>query len=288
MQLLRNVILPATKHASCSTILDAEYLAEAGFRKIILTGRVVETQSLLRLRWVAEQTQVMAVIDHFRHAELLSQSVSPSAREIQILIEVDTGQRSSGVQPGADASSLAAAAARLPGLKVIGVFASAMDSGNVRKTGARAEGLAAAVTIAEHGRRSLKSGPAVFSETVVAVSAVSELSIAGPRVNALIVSPFSGINDPMQAPGQESCISLLATVVSRPSLECCVINAGEWSFGDASGVRVEAPAGASILQSMPETCTLRLSGEASDLRIGDTVRLCSHNPEYLLHRSLHG
>ncbi len=288
MHLLRDVILPATKLASCSTIMDAEYLAEAGFHKITLTGRVVDTQSLQQLRWVAQRTQIVAVIDHFRHAELLSQSVSPSASEIQILVEVDTGQRSSGVQPGADAALLAAAAARLPGLKVVGVFASAMDVPKVRETGAPAQHLAAAVRIATHGWQSIHHGAADFFETVVAVSAVSESSIADTRFNSLIVSPFSGCNDQMQNLGQQSSICLVSTVISRPSLEYCVINAGEWSFGDASGLRVEAPAGASILHVMPETCTLLLSGEANDLRIGDTVRLRSHNPEYLLHRSLRG
>ena len=82
----------------------------------------------------------------------------------------------------------------------------------------------------------------------------------------------------------QPCVSLIATVISRPTLEWCVIDAGTNTLGDMSDVRIYAPSGAAILSSTTETSTLKISGEASDLRIGDTVRLAVRNPERLLNR----
>ena len=284
MCLLRDVVLPTTKMASCWTVGDAAYLAEAGFDQIILIGRVVDTDALRRLQCIAERTQILAVIDHFRHAELMSQSAQQSGREIQVLVEVDVGWQSTGVRPGPDASLLATAASRLPGLKVIGVFASATDCRTEREPGDSDKDLASIVTIADHALRSICDVAGECREMVVSVTSVSRRSLPDTRINCLIVSPFIDFDDDSHDSVRQSCVCLIATVVSRPTLECCVIDAGRIAFGDASAPRVEAPSGASILHSTPETSTLQLSGEASDLRIGDTVRLVMRNPERLLNR----
>ena len=284
MSLLRDIVLPTTGIASCSTVIDAEYLAEAGFDKIILTGRVVDNDALRRLQCVAERSRILAVIDHFRHAELLSQSAQQFGREIHVLLEVDVGRQSTGVRPGPDTSLLATAASRLPGLKVIGVYASAADCCAEREPGDQDEVLASIVTIADHALRSICDVAGAGRESVVSVTSVSRQLLKKTRINCLVVSPFVDFADETHDRVRQSCVCLIASVISRPTLECCVIDAGRIAFGDASVLCVEAPSGASILHSTPATSTLRLSGEASDLRIGDTVRLVMRNPERLLNQ----
>jgi len=284
--LLRDLILPVTKHGSCSRVHDAEHLADAGFEQIILTGRVVDSESLGRLRRIAERTQLIAVIDHFRHAELLSQSAVQSGCEIQVLIEVDTGRQSTGVRPGPDASLLATAAAQLPSLKVVGVFASAHDPCAEYEHG-EGDGeteLAAIVTIAEHALRSIRNVSAAYRETVISISSLPRPLLQDARINCLVVSPFVDFADDIPLAAHPPCVSLIATVISRPTLEWCVIDAGRNAFGDMSGVRIHAPTGATILNSTSETTTLQISGEACDLRIGDSVRMTVANPERLLNR----
>lgn len=284
MNLLQEVILPATQVAACSTIPDAEYLAEAGFHRIILVGRALDIESLQRLRCVAERVQVVAVIDHFRHAELLSQCVLHAACEIQILIEIDVGRQSTGVQPGADAALLASAASQLPGLKVIGVFASDVDICQGQGFVSAADAPAAIVRIADHASRSISNGLG-GSEIVIAVSSAREWSMAeDSRINCLVISPFCGTEIDPRSTGKQPVVCVVATVISRPSLEYCVIDAGESALGSAAGLHICSPSGASILQVMSDTCTLRLTGDSCDLRIGDTVRLTVHKPVHLLHR----
>jgi D-serine deaminase-like pyridoxal phosphate-dependent protein len=282
--LLRDLVLPVTKYASCYRIDDAEHLADAGFEKMILTGRVVDSESLRRLQRIAVRTQVIVVIDHFRHAELLSPWAVQSGCEIQVLIEVDTGRQSIGVRPGPDASLLATAATQLPGLKVIGIFALAHDPHAEHEHGDVDAELTATITIAEHALRSIRGVSAACRETVISVSTLRRPSMQDARISCLVMSPFVdfAVETPLAA--HQPCVSLIATVISRPTLERCVINAGTNAFGNMSDVRIHAPTGATILNSTSETSTLQISGEACDLRIGDPVRMTVGNPERLLNR----
>ena len=283
--LLRGLILPVTKHASCNRIHDSEHLADAGFEQIILTGRVVDTESLERLRRIAARTQMIAVIDHFRHAEILSHCAVQSGCGIQTLIEVDIGRQSTGVRPGPDASLLATATSHLPGLKVIGVFASVHDRHAEYEHGDVDAELAAMVTIAEHALRSIRDIAAECREIVVSVPSARRPSMQDARIDCLIVSPFLDFADDTPLATHPPCVSVVATVISRPTLEWCVIDAGTNALGDMSNARIHAPSGATIHHSSPETSTLVISGEACDLRIGDQVQLTMRNPERLLNRT---
>jgi len=291
VDLLREVVLAVTEFASCRTIVHAEYLAVAGFSKIIITGRLIDAESLQRLRAVAERTQITAVIDHFRHAELLSQCVqscsNPADVMIRVLIEVDLGRQSTGVCPGPDAARLASAAERLPGLHVVGVFASGHDCRDDIKPGDHNAGdhnadSSEIVTIAEHGLRSIREVILECSEIVVLMSSADDAAWSDSRVTSLMTSPFMVINKEAGDQARSPSVLLISTVISRPTLEWCVIDAGRNSFVDSSDADVYTPAGATILRATDDTSALQLSGEAIDLRIGDTVQLSLRRPERFL------
>ena len=284
IRILREFILPFTKLASCNRIHDAEHLAEAGFEQIILTGRVVDSESLGRLRRIAVRTQMIVVIDHFRHAELLSQCAVQCGCEIQTLIEVETGRHSAGVRPGPDASLLATATSLLAGLKVRGVFASANVRPAEYKHGDMDAEWAGIVAIAGHALRSIRDVAPECRETVISVSSLRNPSMQDTQINCLVASPFVDFAVDTRLAAHRPCVSLIATVISRPTLEWCVIDAGTNAFGDMSDIRIHAPTGASILNSTPESSTLQISGEACDLRIGDPVRLIVGDAERLLNR----
>lgn len=284
--LIREAVLSITKLASCRTIAHAEFLSAAGFQKIMLTGRVIDVDSLQRLRALAERAEITAVIDHFRHAELLSQCVqsseNPGGAQIRVLIEVDLGQQSAGVCPGPDAARLASAVARLPGLSVVGVFASCSDGWDDVNFDENTADSSANVTITEHALRSIREVTSECCEIVVLVSSAEDAAWSDSRVTTLIASPFITISYEADDPVRSPCVLLTSMVVSRPTLEWCIIDVGRVVLADASEIYVHAPTGAAILRSTDDTSTLQLSGESIDLRIGDIVQLGSRFPERFL------
>ncbi|MDA1229558.1 MAG: alanine racemase [Planctomycetota bacterium] len=283
-KLIRDVVLPATKSAACSSVSNVEFLANAGFETIIMTGRVIDAEALRRLHAVAERTQIVAVIDHFRHAELLSQCRNQSGCEIYVLIEVDLGRQSTGVRPGPDATLLATAASQLPGLKVVGIFAAANYCCETFETKELETKISAAVTLAEYALRSIHVIGSDCREIVVSVATTNRRVLQHALGTCLIVSPFIECIEEPNSDVVQPAVSLFATVISRPALEWCVIDAGKIALGDASNIRVHLPTGARILHSTHETSTLKLGGESCDLRIGDFVQLTPQNPESLLNR----
>ncbi len=112
---------------TCDTVADA-----FGLREISGTTRIPE---LLITQFVAtpavahevvalgRHTDVLATIDHFCHAELLSRAAVQSGIPIRVLIEVDVGRHQTGVRPGQDTCRLALAAAQLPGIRLAGLLA---------------------------------------------------------------------------------------------------------------------------------------------------------------------
>jgi hypothetical protein len=63
-----------------------------------------------------------------------------------------------------------------------------------------------------------------------------------------------------------------ATVVSRPALERCVIDVGTFDFGSgATGLRIERPAGATVIAVHEDIAVLGLAGASRDLTIGSEV-----------------
>ena len=181
---------------------------------------------------------------------------------------------------------LASATSLLPGLRVIGVFASAMHCDPEHDAGETDEGITSIVTIATHALRSIRDVTAECREVVVAVSPTRRPSMPDARINCLVESPFIDLTAHSQNAVHQPCVSVVATVISRPTLEWCIINAGTNALGDVSDVYVYAPSGATIHHSTSETSTLLVSGAACDLRIGDLVRLGVRNPERLLNQFL--
>jgi hypothetical protein len=63
----------------------------------------------------------------------------------------------------------------------------------------------------------------------------------------------------------------VSQVISRPSLEWCVIDIGTGLIEQAFHTQVSHPAGVQLLKTHRDISSLQLSGESLDLRIGDEM-----------------
>ena len=284
-EILSDIILPMTDHASCGRIEDAEVLVECGFRHLLLTRPVVDPEALSGLSILLHRAEFSVTIDHFRQAELLSHAATQAGRTIGVMIDVDLGRQTTGVRPGPDASRLAVAASTLPGIRVAGVFAD--DRGTAMR--AHAEQLQAfedMITVAQHCRRTMANDGVHCEETATGRHCDFAVSCQHEKVTVVLCDPF-GNTWSDEIIGHESdnrlspAVSIISRVISRPAFEWCVINAGTQIFGSSGNVAVLQPRGAHILTAVKDVATLSLSDFALDLRIGDTVQLAARHPHEL-------
>lgn len=275
------------KGASCRTIDDAEALHNAGFKRVLISRPIVHAEALDQLSQLARTCELICVADHFRHAELLSNALRVRHASAELLIEVQAGPERTGVRPGPDSTRLATAAAQLPGLRVAGVY---IDDSLYNPVGLKTSdtvvestAMSDIRTVAAHCRRMIETSGIACPELVTGRRQLS--SIFEPDgITISLFNPLdawtSQVNGDSSNPtpcatateAEQPAASVISRVVSRPTLETCVIDFDSPSWG-LTAPTIVSPKGASFIRRCEDTCTLQLSGSSLDLRIGDTVEV---------------
>ena len=268
-----SLISKVTSQASVRSVDEATTLSAAGFRSILLTRPVVDADSLRTLSALTQDCNVCATIDHFRHAELLSQAMVTEDRTISVLLDVDAGHSLTGVRPGPDSVRLATAVARLPGLHLAGVIVDESTFAKTLPLSDQESSLADAVAVAKHCQRMIEASGLTCGELAAGFDHFAA-ALTDPDVTRVLTSPFKTDGTVTHQSGldkQRPALSLVGRVISRPSLEWCVIDIGTALIEQAFHTHVSHPAGVQLLKTHRDISSLQLSGESLDLRIGNEI-----------------
>ncbi len=109
------------KH-KCATIAEAEMAARAGATDVLLAYPVVgpNLDRLARLVETYPETTFRATVDHARSAQLLSEAMAESGRNLATLVDLDVGMGRTGIDPNG-AVGLASLVDRLANLTFDGL-----------------------------------------------------------------------------------------------------------------------------------------------------------------------
>ena len=260
-----------TPYASCVTVEDARQLAEAGFQSIIITRPVVDSEALKILARMTPQHEMTVVVDHFRQAELLSHALTEMGSVAQVLLDVDIGRQTTGVRPGPDSVNLAAAISQLPRVCLRGIFLDDRCNSTSMESPSPALSFAESLAVACHCQRMIESTSCNCREIVTAFDAPADAFNAKDTA-VVMSSPMRCPTSPKNSP-EDSSVDLACRVLSRPSLEWCVVDAPHRVSSTWNLQTVSKPRGATLLHACGDVSTLVLSGESRDLRIGDEISL---------------
>jgi D-serine deaminase-like pyridoxal phosphate-dependent protein len=214
---------------TCAKIGEAEVMVEAGVEDVLLAYPTVGEIKIKRLISLMERARIIVALDSHEAAEALSDAMSAEDRIIDVYVEVDTGQNRAGALAGKDAVRLALDFARMPGLRLVGVMSHeghantqppetieevALDAGHKLVETAdqiRAQGVDISVV-------SVGSTPAAsYTPTVPGVTEMRP----GTYVFKDTMAFRYGIYGPDRCAAR-----ILATVVSHPAPDRCVVDAG--------------------------------------------------------------
>lgn len=225
---------------------EAEVMADAGITDMLLTFNVVGAHKLERLAALARRTAIKVVADNEAVLEGLAHAAARSGRDIEVLVECDTGAARNGVQSPASAIGLAQAIDQTPGLCFAGLM-------TLPRNGAR-QAMADFLEAAREGlgRSGLPCGITSTGGTPDMWKDDGLAGISEYRAGTYIY------NDRMQlaagsATPQDCALSVLATVVSVPTGSRAMTDAGSKALtsdlvglegygevGQLSGARVYA------------------------------------------------
>jgi D-serine deaminase-like pyridoxal phosphate-dependent protein len=105
----------------CAKLNEAEVLADADIRDILIANQVVGAAKMERLARLAKRVQLRVCVDHEDNIDQLSRAMQGAGATLGVLIEVDIGMARCGVLPGEPAVALARHIQRSPGLRFDGL-----------------------------------------------------------------------------------------------------------------------------------------------------------------------
>ena len=151
---VKGIKVPAIAHmalaagaigVTCAKLGEAEVMAAAGIRDILIASQIVGPSKVARLCGLQRHASVKVLVDDAAHVEILGASARAAGVRIPILIEVDIGMRRAGVEPLDPALRLARQIAEVPSLQLVGVAGWEAQATSIEDQDEKAETIASAV-----------------------------------------------------------------------------------------------------------------------------------------------
>lgn len=108
----------------CATLREAELLLENGVDELIFAYPLIHPKKIHRFLSLKKQysdVSVKAIVSTPEHLEGLSSAVRREGMDLDVYVDLDTGMRRTGVQPGKEAADFYIKAAASKGINVLGI-----------------------------------------------------------------------------------------------------------------------------------------------------------------------
>ncbi|HVP07472.1 MAG TPA: alanine racemase [Candidatus Acidoferrum sp.] len=284
VQLTRLQLEAGAVGIAVAKITEAEVMARAGVNDIQIANQVVGPMKAAKLLELSRIVNVSCAVDSFQNASELSNLFTRQGRQLDVLVEVDTGLHRCGLSDISAIVTLCQQIVMLRGLRLIGVMTHAGHAYGARSLDELAE-------IGRQEGKFLVEAAGVIRDAGITVDTVS----VGSTPTASYAAAVEGVtelrvgnyifNDRMQlalgvATNDQCALSVLATVISVPAADRAVIDAGSKVFSSDAGAHGRASlVGFGLILGKKATVT-RLSEEHGVIestpglfRLGEKVRI---------------
>ncbi|MFB3040413.1 MAG: DSD1 family PLP-dependent enzyme [Candidatus Poribacteria bacterium] len=120
---LAHMLLDAGAHGiTCAKLGEAEVMAAAGVRDILIANQIVGQQKIARLVNLRRHADIMVAVDNEHNIAALDHAATEKGVCLRVLIEVDVGMNRAGVLPGEPVLALARKIAPLKGVHLAGLM----------------------------------------------------------------------------------------------------------------------------------------------------------------------
>lgn len=263
---------------TCAKVSDAEVMAMAGIRDILIANMVVGRPKWERVAALCRHADPIVACDHFAQVEPLAAVCRERGVTCRVIIEVNIGLDRVGIRPGRDTLELAKAISKLEGVQLAGIMGYEGHLLRVEDQDEKRQLINEAMGVLCHCR-----------DMMLNDNLNCEIVSAGGTGSYQITSDCDGVTE-LQAGGGifadqlyqvqmhvrdlTSAVTVLATVVSRPALDRAILDSGRKTlYPDFLLPTVKNLPEAEVTALSAEHCAVKLSGAAQDLKIGDKVEL---------------
>jgi len=223
---------------TCAKVSEAEVMAAAGIRDILIANQVIGAAKVRRLAYLCSQADVIVAVDSATGIAQLDQAAAEAGTRPRVVVEVDTGMGRCGVQPGEAVVALARRVMDAAHLRFVGVIgweghcAAIEDPAQKRAAVSQAVGqLTASADLCRQ---------AGLPVSIVSCSGTGTYQIAANVPGITEVQAGGGVfgdvyyRDSFHVE-HECALTMMTTVISRPNPTLIVTDAGFKTFGTSHG-----------------------------------------------------
>jgi 3-hydroxy-D-aspartate aldolase len=157
-EIARRQVAAGALGVACAKLGEAEVMARAGIRGLLITTEIVTPGGIARLmRLLAEAPDTLLVVDNAENVAALGRAAAAAGVTVNALVDVEVGGRRTGIAPGEPAVALARAVLATQSLRLRGLQGYAGQCAHVIGWGARREASHAAMAPLMETRRRLES-----------------------------------------------------------------------------------------------------------------------------------
>ncbi len=269
---------------SVATIREAEAMAAAGIKGMLITSELVGRPKIERLiRVLRKAPDTMAVVDNLTHAQELNDAAAAAKLKLNVLIDVDPGGKRTGVASGAPTIALAEKLMKLPSLKLHGFHCYSGSSAHIAGFEARRQHSMNAMTpgletFAQLKQRGLPmdilSGGSTGTYNIDPnFKGMTELQCGSYVFMDVEYINIGGQRDANLYDDFKSSLTVMATVISRNHPDRATTDAGIKSFATDRkfGPNFKDLTGARVFISSDEHGTVMLDNPSREIKLGDRL-----------------
>jgi Predicted amino acid aldolase or racemase len=279
----------------CQKVSEALPFVQVGVRDILISNEVVGKEKLQLLARLARVARMTVCVDHPAALKALSEVLDAHQSGVDVLIEVDIGQKRCGVHTHAEALELAALASRLPNLRFAGIQAYygsiQHKSSLVQRQRAAEKGIRATLGFVQalHGAGYACEVVTGGGTGTAAFDAASEVFTELQPGSYAFMDADYGALEWGEFAGFRHALFVLGQVMSVPASDRVVVDVGLKSTSAESGLpRVADNDALHCVALNDEHCILRVESAAGRPSLGDRVKLIPGHcdPTFNLHDEL--
>ncbi len=259
---------------TCAKLGEAEVMAAAGIRDILIANQIIGRRKIARLANLAHHCDIMVAVESAENVADLSAAAKAVGSTIRVLIEVDVGMHRCGVKSPEEAVVLAQKIASSPALKFEGIMGYEGHAVMIPDLDDRRQACRQSMEVLVGVKEALEKGG--IRVGIVSAGGTGTYNIAGayPGVTEIQAGSYILMDGKYAGVLQdfECALTLLCTVTSRPARDSAILDAGMKAMTFEFGMPelINAP-GASFAFLSEEHGHLYL--EDADPKVGEKIEV---------------
>ena len=275
VEIVRKEIGAGAIGITCAKIGEAEVMADAGVRSMLIANEIVGAAKIARLVALQDRAEVMVGVDSVANAAPIAAAAERAGKTVPVVIEVNVGMNRAGVAPGEAVVELADTVGKMKGLRLVGLMAWESHACTVEDPAEKARVVAEALKKltdsadacrkAGHRMDVISCGGSGTFPYCIRQPGVTEVQMGGAIFSDMHYRTHYHLDF-------EAGLRLLASVTSRPSPTRVILDAGKKSM--SSDAAVPAPQGIGAVKSVrlsAEHATAELESANAVPAVGDKV-----------------